>query len=172
MMDRRRFLLTSLAGSLAAPLIAEAQQAGRVYRVGAMALEATPELVEATRQGLRDLGWIEGQNIVIEYRYTQGREELFPVFAAEFVRLKVDVIVAVTDTAVHATKQATSTIPIVMAAVLDPEASGFVAPLGHPGGTSQDCRCLESIWRQNSLSCCGRQFLGSVAYQCSPLRAP
>jgi putative tryptophan/tyrosine transport system substrate-binding protein len=133
-MDRRRFLLTSLAGALAAPLVADAQPAGKVYRIGLMALTPTPELVEAGRQGLRDHGWIEGKNIVIEYRYSEGREELFSRFAAEFVRLKVDVILAVTDSAVYAAKQATSTIPIVMAAVLDPEASGFVETLAHPGG--------------------------------------
>lgn len=132
--DRRHFLLTSLAGALAAPIDAAAQQAGRVYRVGAMALTPTPELMEAWRQGLRDHGWIEGKNIIVEYRLSEGREELYSGFAAEFVRLKVDVIVAVTDTAVHVAKQATSTIPVVMAAVLDPEASGFVATLARPGG--------------------------------------
>src|SRR5262245_46878303 len=111
-MNRRTFV-AGLGTVLAAPLAAETQQTGKVYRIGLMALTPTPELVEAGRQCLRDHGWIEGKNILIEYRYSEGREELFPRFASEFVRLKVDVILAVTDTAVHAAKQATSTIPIV-----------------------------------------------------------
>ncbi len=132
-MNRRAFV-AGLGAILAAPLGAEAQQAGRVYRVGAMALAPTPQLVAAWQQGLREHGWIEGQNIVVEYRYSQGRYELFSTFAAEFVRLKVDVIVAVTDIAVQAAREATSTIPIVMAAGTDPVAAGFVASLARPGG--------------------------------------
>jgi len=132
-MDRRAFV-TGLAAMLAAPLNAKAQQAGRVYRVGVMAIAPTPHLVAAWQQGLREHGWIEGQNIVVEARYSLGRYELYSTFAAEFVRLKVDVIVAVTDIAVQVAKEATSTIPIVMAAGTDPVAAGFVASLAHPGG--------------------------------------
>jgi putative ABC transport system substrate-binding protein len=139
--DRRRFLLTSLAGVLA-PLAAEAQQARKVARVGVMALTPTPELVEAARQGLRDHGWIEGQNITIDYRYAGGREDLFPEFAAEFVRLKVDVIVAVTDTAVHAARKATNTIPIEWRRSLILRPPGSWQPSPAQVETSRGCRCL------------------------------
>ena len=132
-MNRRAFV-TGLGALLAAPFPVWAQQSGRVYRVGAMAVAPTPHLVAAWQQGLRDRGWIEGQNIFVQYRYSLGRDELFSEFAAEFVRLKVDVIVAVSDVAVQAAKEATSTIPIVMAAGSDPVAAGFVASLARPGG--------------------------------------
>jgi putative ABC transport system substrate-binding protein len=132
-MNRRAFI-TGLAAVLTVPLVAEAQQTSRVYRVGVMAIAPAPHLVAAWQQGLREHGWIEGQNIVVEARYSQGRYELYSSFAAEFVRLKVDVIVAVTDIAVQAAREATSTIPIVMAAGTDPIAAGFVASLARPGG--------------------------------------
>jgi ABC-type uncharacterized transport system substrate-binding protein len=132
-MDRRAFV-TGLGAALAAPLAPAAQQATRVYRVGVMAIAPAPHLVAAWQQGLREHGWIEGQNIVVEARYSEGRYELYSSFAAEFVRLKVDVIVAVTDIAVPAAREATKTIPIVMAAGTDPVAAGFVANLARPGG--------------------------------------
>jgi ABC-type uncharacterized transport system substrate-binding protein len=132
---RRIGLAVVLALSLAlAPLPSEALQAGRVPRIGVISTAPTPNLVEAWRQGLQEHGWIDGQNIIIEYRWSQGNDALFPDFAAELVGLKVDVIVAVSDLAVHAAKRATSTIPIVMAAGTDPIASGFVASLARPGG--------------------------------------
>src|ERR1044071_4111680 len=106
----RRALLMSGGAFFLTPRGASAQQANRVYRVGVMAISPTPRLVAAWQQGLRELGWIEGQNIVVEYRYSHGRYELYPTFAAELVRLKVDVIVAVTDLAVQAAREATSTI--------------------------------------------------------------
>jgi putative ABC transport system substrate-binding protein len=127
--DRRRFLLTTLAGALAVPRAAEAQQASRVYRVGVMAIAPTPHLLAAWQQGLRNHGWIEGQNIAVEYRYSQGNDARFAEFAAEFVRLKVDVIGAVSEPAVRAAKQATSTIPIVMVAAT---VSEFATNLARP----------------------------------------
>ena len=95
-MDRRRFLLTSLAGTLIAPLGTEAQQAGKVYRVGFLgnssaALEAN--LVGPFREGLRELGYVEGRNIVIEYRWAEGEYERFPALIAELAALNFDVIV-------------------------------------------------------------------------------
>jgi putative tryptophan/tyrosine transport system substrate-binding protein len=90
--------------------------------------------VQDFRQGLRDLGYVEGQNIVIEYRYAEGRAEQLPDLAAELVRLKVDVIVAGGTAAIRAVQHATRTIPIVMAVAYDPVGEGLVASLARPGG--------------------------------------
>jgi len=133
MISRRGFVGGSVA-LLTAPRAAGAQQAEKVYRLGLLSLTPTPNLMEAWRQGLRELGWIEGENLLVEARFSEGVDARFPEFAADLVRLKVDVIVAVSDPAVHAAKQATTTIPIVMAAGTDPIASGFVTSLARPGG--------------------------------------
>jgi putative ABC transport system substrate-binding protein len=143
-MDRRRFLLVSLAGALVAPLAAAAQPAGKVYRIGFLSPSSPsdPERLAspfgergfaAFRQGLRDLGYVEGKNIVIENRWAEGRFERLPDLAAELVRLKVDVIVSVVTQASLAAKNATRTIPIVMVAPGDPLGSGLVASLARPG---------------------------------------
>ena len=137
MICRRTFLGRLAGGLLAAPLAAEAQQAGKVPRVGVLSSESrsTPVLrgVDEIRQGLRELGYVEGQTIAIEYRWAEGKEERFPDLAAELVHLKVDVIVATVAAAVRAAKHATKTIPIVMV-VNDPVAAGFVATVARPGG--------------------------------------
>jgi len=135
-MDRRHFLLTSLAGALAAPFVAEGQQAAKVARIGYLAANLAPnrQLGEAFRQGLRDLAYVEGRNVVLEYRDAEGRLERLPAFAAELAALQVDVIVAPNTTTVLAAKQATTTIPIVFAVAADPVASGFVTSLARPGG--------------------------------------
>jgi putative ABC transport system substrate-binding protein len=119
---------------LAPPLAAEAQQPGKLYRIGILGsspTSATPTW-EAFRQGLRDLGYIEGQNITIQYR--GGKYQRLPDLAAELVRLKVDVIVTGGTPGALAAKQATNTIPIVMAVVSDPVGSGIVPSLARPGG--------------------------------------
>jgi putative tryptophan/tyrosine transport system substrate-binding protein len=137
MMDRRRFLLISLAGALAGPLAVEAQQTGKVYRLGFLSngwATAIPQVVAAFRQGLRELAWVEGQNIVIEYRWAEGRSDRLPDLTAELVRLRVDVLVASGAAATRAAKEATTTIPIVSVAVQDPVALGSVQSLGRPGG--------------------------------------
>ncbi len=117
-MDRRAFLLTSLAGALAAPLAAEAQQAAKVWRIGLLgthSYSAHAKGVEALRAGLRDLGYVEGENIVIEYRWAEGKYDRLPDVVAELVALKVDVIVTAGGTpSALAAKHATSTIPIVV----------------------------------------------------------
>ena len=116
MTTRRAFIGTLTGGLLAASLAAEAQQGGKVHRIGYLAGGLStdrPHLIEAFRQGLRELGWVEGQNIVIEYRYAEGRFDRLPDVAAELVRLKVDIIVAVATPASAAAKNATETIPIV-----------------------------------------------------------
>ncbi len=135
--DRRTFLAGTGAVLLASPLAAEAQRAGKVTRIGAleptsMALNAAN--LDAFRQGLRELGYVEGQNFVVEYRSADGRSERFPDLAAELVRLKVDVILTRGTPAVIAAKNATRTIPVVMAASGDPVLSGVVASLARPGG--------------------------------------
>ena len=121
-------------GFLAAPAPAEAQPTGKVYRIGYLAMFPAPPGREAFLQGLRDLGWIEGQNITIEYRYAHGRLEQLLDLVAELVRLKVDLIVAVSPQPVQAAKEATTTVPIVMVAVADPVTYGFVTSLARPGG--------------------------------------
>jgi putative tryptophan/tyrosine transport system substrate-binding protein len=135
-MDRRDTVLALLALG-AAPLAAEAQQAAKVARIGYLAtnLAANPHWLEAFRQGLRDLGYVEGRNVVIEYRDAEGKPERLPALAAELVALKVDVILAGGGTgAARVAKQATRTIPIVFAAAGDPVGSGLVTSLARPGG--------------------------------------
>src|SRR6185436_20124762 len=137
MMDRRTFLGTLASGLLTAPLAGDAQQAAKVPRIGFLTgnLAASPHVVEAFRQGLRDLGYVEGRNVVIEYRDAEGKPERLPILAAELVALKVDVIVAGGTPQALAAKQATKTIPIVFAsAASDPVTSGLVASLARPGG--------------------------------------
>jgi ABC-type uncharacterized transport system substrate-binding protein len=132
---RRIGLAVILALSLAfAPLAVEGQ-AGKVYRVGFLwdTPAVWPHALEAFRQGLRDLGWVEGQNIIIEYRWTEGRFDRLPSLVEELVRLKVDLIVAPTSIYTGAAQRATSTIPIVFASHADPIGSGHVASLAHPG---------------------------------------
>jgi putative ABC transport system substrate-binding protein len=92
-MDRRRFLLTSLAGALAAPLVTEGQQAGKVYRIGYLENAPSTELLSALSAGLRERGWVEGQNFVWERRFSKGRNERFPSLAAELVQGKPDIII-------------------------------------------------------------------------------
>ena len=136
-MKRREFIAAVGAGLLAAPLVAGAQQAGRVHRIGYLTGGLStdrPHLIEAFRQGLRELGWVEGQNIVIEYRYAEGRFDRLPDLAAELVRLKVDIIVAVATPASAAAKNATGTIPIVGISLGDPVGTGLIASLARPGG--------------------------------------
>jgi putative ABC transport system substrate-binding protein len=135
-MDRRDTVLALLALG-ATPFAAEAQQAAKIARIGYLSpnLAATPHLPEAFRQGLRDLGYVEGRNVVIEYRDAAGKPERYPALAAELVALKVDVIVTGGGTgAPLAAKQATRTLPIVFAAAADPVGSGLVTSLARPGG--------------------------------------
>jgi putative tryptophan/tyrosine transport system substrate-binding protein len=134
-MDRRRFLLTSLAGALAAPLAAEAQQAARMYRIGYLTpVPLWTPAAEAFKQGLRDLGYVEGRNIVIEARTANRRDGDLPKLAVELVAANVDIIVAATGMAALAAKRVTSTIPIVMTGSADAVAQGIVDSLQRPGG--------------------------------------
>ena len=138
MIDRRTFLAGSGAVLLAAPLVVEAQLGAKVARIGYLApnLAASPHQQEAFRQGLRDLGYVEGRNLVIEYRDAGGKPEGLPALAAELAALKVDVIVAPPTVAALAARQATRMIPIVFTNASDPVTSGLVASLARPGGNA------------------------------------
>jgi putative ABC transport system substrate-binding protein len=135
--NRRKLLVALGAGALAAPLAVFAQQKGKIWRIGflgAASASGFAGLVEAMRAGLRDLGYVEGKNIVIEFRWAEGNYERLPELAAELVRLKVDVIMTAGTPGVLAAKTATTTIPIVMAFSGDAVATGLVASLARPGG--------------------------------------
>jgi putative tryptophan/tyrosine transport system substrate-binding protein len=121
---------------VAVAVIAETQQPAKVPRIGFFVGGFAPAYasrIEAFRQGLHDLGYVEGKNIVVEYRYGERKEERFPELAAELIHLKVDVIVTSSTAGVLAAKKATTTIPIVLAGVSDPVGSGLVASLARPG---------------------------------------
>jgi putative ABC transport system substrate-binding protein len=143
-------------GLLAASLPAEAQQAGQVARIGYLrsAGAAGSPQTEAFRQGLRDLGYVEGRNVVIEFRGEEGKPERLLAYVTELVALKVDVIVVAGTRQTRAAKQATTTLPIVFTSVGDPVASGFVTSLGRPGGNATGLstlapdlvgKCLEQL---------------------------
>ena len=139
MIDRRSFLGTFAAGLLAAPLAVEAQQAAKAPRIGYLitgSLESpeTQALLGVFRQGLRERGHVEGRNILIESRAADGNIERLPDLAAELVRLKPDLIVALATPAARAARQATKTIPIVASSMGDPVGDGLVASLARPGG--------------------------------------
>ena len=129
-MDRRRFLLTSLAGALVTPLVTHAQPPTKIARIGVLATE----FPDALRQSLRDLGYIEGRNVVFEVRETRGRADSVDDLAIELARLKVDVLVGTNPAAVFGARRATTTIPIVMVYTPDPVQLGLVASLARPGG--------------------------------------
>jgi putative ABC transport system substrate-binding protein len=148
-MERRTFLAGTGAVLLAAPLAAKAQQAGKVARIGVLGTKS-----EAFLQGLRDLGYVEGRNVVIEYRLDEGKPERLPALAAELVALRVDVIVTAGTVQALAAKQATTTLPIVFTQVGDPVASGLVTSLRRPGGNATGLstlapelvgKCLEQL---------------------------
>jgi putative ABC transport system substrate-binding protein len=135
---RRREFITLLGGATVAwPLAARAQQPAKVARIGFLGnstAELEANLVGPFRDGLRVLGYEEGRNIVIEYRWAEGKYERFPALMAELIALKVDVIVTAGTPASLAVKKATTSIPLVMVAVGDPVATGLVASIGRPGG--------------------------------------
>jgi len=138
-MERRTFMAVMAGGLLAAPLAAEGQPAGKIPRIGFLSPSSPSDSrnllrLGALQEGLRELGYVEGQNLSIESRWAEGKYERLPGLAAELVRLKVDVIVTYAPPAIQAAKEATATIPIVMGGVIDPVATGFVASLARPGG--------------------------------------
>jgi putative ABC transport system substrate-binding protein len=135
-MHRRAFVEWTVA-LLAAPLVAEAQEPGKIPRIGLLGPRSSSDgapFFDAFRQGLRELGWVEGRNITLEYRFAEGRLDRLPDLAADLVRLKVDLILAASTPPALAAKSATRTIPIVMATSADPVGLGLVASLSRPGG--------------------------------------
>ena len=133
-MDRRAFV-TMVAGSiLARPFPAAAQQSGKVYRIGVLTLVSAPEFEEVFRQSLKERGYIEGQNVVLEWRRADGKAERLADLAANLVGRRMDVIVTSSNAAAFAAKGATTTIPIVTTAVGNPEQLGLVTSLSKPGG--------------------------------------
>ena len=144
---KRRDFITLLAGAAAAwPVVARAQQTAKLPTIGLLGA-ATPatqhQWVAAFAQRLHELGWIEGRNVAIEYRWAEGRSERYAELAAEFVRLKVDVIVTSGAAGVVA-KQTTSVIPIVLAVAADPLGTGLVASLARPGGNVTGLSTLQT----------------------------
>jgi len=137
--NRRKLIIALGAGALATPFSLLAQQQSKVWRVGFLAqrqisISESDNYYGPFRQGMRELGYVEGKNLMIEWRSAEGKSERLQDFAMELVRLKVDVIVATSTPCVSAAKKATTTIPIVMGSILDPVGSEFVKSLAHPGG--------------------------------------
>jgi putative ABC transport system substrate-binding protein len=128
----RREFMSLLGGAAAWPLAARAQQANKIPRIGVL-WPNPPATFDFMRQGLKDFGYVEGQNVAFEFRWAEGKLDQLPELAAELVRLQVDVIVTLAPQATLAAKQATQTIPIVFVAMGDPVASGVVASLARPG---------------------------------------
>jgi putative ABC transport system substrate-binding protein len=136
-MDRRTFITNVARGLVAVPLAVQAQQPGKIYRIGylsAAAPDVSATVIDAFRQGLRERGWIEGRNIVIEFRWARGKLDLLPELASELVRMNVDVLVAAPTPPAMAASKATRTIPIVVIGVNDPVGLGLVSSLARPGG--------------------------------------
>jgi putative ABC transport system substrate-binding protein len=142
---KRPIVATRIAGSSVVVLVCllivslgtDAQSTEKVYRLGFLASgtsTASVGMVEAFRDGMRELGWVEGRNVVVDYRFAEGRNERLPGLAAELVRNRVDLIVAANSPTVIAARNATSTIPIVMTSVADPVGFGVIASLARPGG--------------------------------------
>jgi putative ABC transport system substrate-binding protein len=133
-MDRRAFITVVGGCIVASPLTTRAQQTGKVHRIGVLTLVTAPVYEDIFRQSLKEQGYVEGRNLTVEWRRAEGKSERLADLAAELVALRVDVIVTASNAAASAAKAATTTIPIVMTAVGDPERRGLVASLSRPGG--------------------------------------
>src|SRR5882724_5901625 len=168
-MDRRAFLSAVTAGFLAAPLVAQAQPAAKVARLGVLLFStpaAEPNLA-ALLAGLRDLGYVEGRNIVLEYRGAEGRPERVTGLAHQIVALKPDLIVVLGGDLVPFVKGATSTIPVVMLTSQDPVEAGVVASFARPGGNLTGVAFVSSETAASDCSSSKRQCRHSPASQCS-----
>ena len=132
-MKRREFIRLVAGAAGTWPIVVRAQSSARIWRIGFLA-HRYEKFYDPLFQGLRELGYVEGQNLVVERRYAEGRIERFPEFAAEVVRLKVDLVIVVTTPAAFAVRNVTTSIPIVHPAAIDPVGTGLIASLAHPGG--------------------------------------
>jgi putative ABC transport system substrate-binding protein len=153
-MKRRAFIALAGGAAVAWPLGARAQEAGKLRRIGILARTSAASLLPllgSFKSGLRDLGWVEGNNVSIEYQYGDGQFNRLGELAAALVRLNVDVIVTVDTPPSQAAKSATSTIPIVIAVSADPVGAGLVASLGHPGGNVTGLSLLAPDTDQKNL---------------------
>lgn len=146
-------MVTLILALFVAPLAVEAQQSGKIHRIGFLwdTPAVWPHALQAFREGLRDLGWVEGQNIVVEYRWAEGRFERLPGLVEELVRLKVDLIVAPTSIYTGAARRVTSTVPIVFASHADPIGSGHVGSLARPGTNATGLTIVMSETMAKSL---------------------
>ena len=156
----RRAFIAGVVGLVAAPLAAEAQQTGKVGRVGYLlgaTRQQTSHLVRAFEDGLRDLGYVPGRNVVIEYRFADGKPERLPQLAQDLVRLKVDVIVAPSSVYTGVAKQATSTTPIIFVSHADPIGSGHV--FQRLCSLPERSALRNSRCRTNCLRCLGRNSM-------------
>ena len=154
---RRREFIAILCGAVAGPLAARAQQSQKLARLGYFAPATNADLLEALRAGLRDLGYVEGQNLVIDYRYLIGQSKTYDELAEELVRLGPDVIVVVGTPPALAVKRKTTTIPIIMAPAADPLRTGLVASLAQPGGNVSGVRFTAPNSRASGWRCSGKQ---------------
>jgi len=173
---RRWWLVSSVTVALVALLnlaAAEGQPGGKVPRIGVLVTSLTiaPHMLEAFRQRLRDLGYVEGRNVMIEYRDAEGKLERLPDLAAELVGLQVDVILTAGSIQALAAKQATRIIPIVFATAGDPVGTGLVTSLSRPGAISRGCPASPRSLSASAWSCSSRPFRGSVESRSSGRRA-
>jgi putative ABC transport system substrate-binding protein len=152
--NRRKLVIALGAGALVAPLASLAQLQGKNLRIGLLARTSAASLagqLDAFRQGLRDLGWVDGRNITIEYRYAEGQLDRLPELATDLVRANVDVIVTVDTPPTQAAQQATRKIPIVIAVSADPVGAGLVSSLARPGGNTTGLALLAPESDQKNL---------------------
>ena len=180
---KRREFITLLGGAAAWPVVTHAQQPGKLPRIGYLSPSSAASGFlgrdNAFREGLSELGYVEGKNIIIEYRFADGQFDRLPALAAELVALKVDIIVAVVTQASVVAKEATATIPIVMVAVSDPLGSGLVPSLARQEATLPEPLRKRRRWSGNRCSCsrkssptphawrsCGTQTMRCSRHRC------
>lgn len=156
MINRRTFIGTLAGGLLASPFIMFAQQPTKLPRIGILGNEDSPTW-DGFCQGMRDLDCVDGRNVTMDWRWAEGRTDRYPAFALEFVQLKVDIFVASSTQAIRAAKQATSTIPIVMANSAYPDKTGLVESLARPGGNVTGLSSRVSVRSTGNATCPSRK---------------
>jgi putative ABC transport system substrate-binding protein len=149
----KNFIWLTVILSLAIVFVVHAQESGKVPRIGFLELgspAAAASQIKAFQQGLRERGYVEGEDLTIEYRYADGKLDLLPELVADLVRLKVDAIVTRSTASIRAAKNASQIIPVVFAAAGAPVEDGLVASLARPGGMSPDWRCCPQSWTEKN----------------------